>query len=159
MNKKKISKFKKVDEYKLGLPEAAATLQAGWQRCLADFENYRKRVEQDKKDWQDSAKMELILELLPVLDNFELALSHLTDDQKKDPAISGIFHIQKQLIDVMANLGVEKIAAAPGDKFDPNLHEAVESHEGKGGDTIHTIHRHGYRTGERILRPTKVTVH
>jgi len=133
-------------------------LKLGWQRCLADFENYRKRTEEDKKNWQEAAKTEMMLELLPILDNFELALGHLSDAQKNDPAIAGIFHIQKQLIDVMANLGIEKIAAVAGDQFDPNLHEAVDSHEGKGGDTIHQIHRHGYKIGPKVLRPVKVTV-
>lgn len=133
-------------------------LETSIKRCLADFDNFRKRTEQEKKIWQQSSKIELMLELLPILDNFELALSHLSDEQKNNPAVAGIFHIQTQLVSVMSNLGVEKIPAVPGDKFDPNLHEAVDSHEGQGGDTIHSIHRHGYRIGEKVLRPTKVVV-
>lgn len=133
-------------------------LETGIKRCLADFENYRKRVEEDKRNLQQLSKIELMLELLPIVDNFELALNHLSNEQKKDPAIAGIFHIQSQLISVMNNLGVEKIPAAIGDRFDPNLHEAVDSHQGKGGDVIHQIQRHGYRFGEKVLRPVKVTV-
>ena len=135
-----------------------AALKAGWQRTQADFDNYRKRVEGEKQDWQKTAQMELVAELLPILDNFELALSHLTEEQKKDPTIQGILHIQSQIIGIMENIGVKKIAAAPGDVFDPNLHEAVDSHDGNGGDVIHTIHRHGYQAGDQVLRPAKVVV-
>ncbi len=135
-----------------------ADLETSLKRCLADFDNYRKRVEEEKKDWQQASKIETMLELLPIVDNFELALGHLSEEQKKDPAIVGVLHIQSQLITVLQNLGIEKIPAAAGDKFDPNFHEAVDSHEGKGGDTIHAIHSHGYKFGEKVLRPTKVTV-
>lgn len=135
-----------------------AELKAGWQRTQADFDNYRKRIESEKQEWQKTAQTELVLELLPILDNFELATSHLTEEQKKDATVQGILHIQSQLVAVMENIGVKKIAAAPGDQFDPNLHEAVDSHEGKGGDTIHTIHRHGYQAGDQVLRPARVVV-
>lgn len=147
MKPKKISKKIKISEYKLG-----------WQRCQADFDNFRKRTEQEKTIWQKSAKTDLILELLPVVDNFELALAHLTDEQKKDPAIQGILHIQKQLNDIMAGIGVVKIDAKPGDKFDENIHEAVESATKKGGDTIDKVLKDGYKISEKVLRPTKVTV-
>ncbi|HLB32168.1 MAG TPA: nucleotide exchange factor GrpE [Patescibacteria group bacterium] len=135
-----------------------AALKAGWQRTQADFDNYRKRVEGEKQNWQKNAQMELVAELLPVLDNFELALSHLSDAQKQDPTIQGILHIKSQLIGIMENIGVKKINCAPGDCFDPNIHEAVDSHEGSGGDVIHTVHRHGYQTGDQVLRPAKVVV-
>ena len=135
-----------------------AALKAGWQRTQADFDNYRKRVEEEKQVWHKTAQMELIAELLPILDNFELALAHLTDEQKKDATIQGILHIESQLAAIMENIGVKKINCAPGDCFDPNLHEAVDSHEGKGGDIVHTIHRHGYQTSNQVLRPAKVVV-
>ena len=142
-----------------GLPAEATKLLAGWQRCQADFDNFRKRTEQEKANWQESAKTDLILDLLPVVDNFELALAHLSDKQKQDPSIQGILHIQNQLNDIMARIGVVKIDAKPGDKFDENLHEAVESATGKGGVTIEKILKQGYRVGEKVLRPTKVTVY
>lgn len=133
-------------------------LRAGWQRCQADFDNFRRRTESEKQQWQKQAQLDLMLELLPILDNFELALSHLSDEQKKDPTMQGIFHIQNQLISTMQNLGVEKIAAEAGQEFDPNFHEAVSSHEGKGGTKIHSVHSHGYKAGETVLRPAKVVV-
>lgn len=143
---------------KKNFQKEVAALKAGWQRTQADFDNYRKRIELEKQDWQKTAQMGLVAELLPILDNFELALSHLTEEQKQDPTVQGILHIQNQLIGVMENIGVKKITCAPGDCFDPNLHEAVDSYEGKGGDVIHSVHRHGYQTGETVLRPTKVVV-
>jgi len=133
-------------------------LETSVKRCLADFDNFRKRTEEEKKVLQLTSKIDLILELLPIVDNFELALSHLSDAQKKDPAIAGILHIQSQLLTVISNLGVEKIPAKIGDNFDPNFHEAVDSHEGKGGDVISAIHHNGYKFGDNIIRPTRVTV-
>lgn len=139
-------------------PKEIEDLKVGWQRTQADFDNFRKRVESEKQDWRQLSQMEFALELLPVVDNFERALSHLTDVQKADATIQGILHIQKQLNGVLENLGVKKMIVNPGDSFDHNLHEAVDSHENQGGDIIDAIHQDGYLMGDKVLRPAKVVV-
>ena len=157
MMKKKIDKrIKEIAELKAGLPETAATLQAGWQRCLADFDNFKKRTEVDRQNWLKTSKMDSARELLPILDNFDLAILHLSNEQKKDPTVAGIIHIQKQLHDLLTGWGVAKINVNVGDKFDPNFHEAVESVDNKGGEIIAQILQTGYKIGDVILRPTKV---
>ncbi|HOE74874.1 MAG TPA: nucleotide exchange factor GrpE [bacterium] len=133
-------------------------LKAGWQRCQAEFDNFRRRTEEEKTKWHHDAQADVILQILPVVDNFELALTHLSDKQKEDPTVQGIFHIQAQLEAALHNMGVEKIKASVGGQFDPALHEAVDSTAGKGGTVIDSIVQHGYRLGNTILRPSKVVV-
>lgn len=133
-------------------------LRAGWQRCQADFDNFRRRIEEEKVKWRYETQADIILQILPVVDNFELALAHLSNEQKKDPTVQGIFHIQTQLEAVLQNMGVEKIEAKIGGQFDPAVHEAVDSASGKGGTTIDSVTQQGYRLGNTVLRPVKVVV-
>jgi molecular chaperone GrpE len=135
-----------------------AELKAGWQRTMADFDNFRKRTDEEKQVWRAGAQEELILALLPILDNFDRAARHLTDEQKKDPAIAGMLHIQKQLNDALANYGVTKIDIKVGDEFDANLHEAVDSEGGQGGTKITQLLQSGYQMGAKVLRPARVVV-
>lgn len=146
--KKKISRHRK----------EIAEIKAGWQRCAADFENFKKRTEKERQNWLIARKMEAAYDLLPILDNFNHAAKHLSDTQKSEPAIIGFLHIHKQMRDLLSDWGIEEIDAKPGDKFDPNIHEAVESHNKSGGNIIASVHLPGYRIGDTILRPAKATV-
>ena len=143
---------------KTKLHKEIAELKAGWQRTLADFDNFRKRVASEKQIWHAGAQEELILDLLPILDNFERATSHLTDEQRKDPAIAGMLHIQKQLNDALANYGVTKIDTKVNDEFDTAQHEAVDSEDGQGGTKIAQVLQPGYKMNNKLLRPARVTV-
>lgn len=135
-----------------------ANLKQGWQRTLADFDNFRKRVEADKKLWAQDTKIDLAQQLLPVLDNFDMATAHISEAQKKDAVIQGLLHIHTQLIEVLASNNITKIAVQPGDQFNPNLHDAIESLDGQGGTIIAEVRLAGYEINDVVIRPAKVVV-
>jgi len=135
-------------------------LKLGWQRTQADFENYKKRVESEKIGWRDDAKIEVIENLLPVLDNLSLAVKHAPASDKNTQWLQGLLLILKQIDEKLFELGVEKISPQVSDKFDHNLHEAVEclpSDNCKSG-TISQLKSEGYKIGPCVIRPAKVTV-
>src|SRR4030042_3583326 len=96
----------------------------GWKRAKADYLNLKKESEKQYQDLRKFANAGLIMEILPVFDNFKLAAVHIPEEQKKSDWVIGIMHIKKQLGDLLKNLGVEEIKTV-GEKFNPELHEAV----------------------------------
>ncbi len=129
-------------------------------RRQAEFDNYRKRVEREKGEIYQHARAEVLLELLPVLDNFERALVSLEKSGNDAEALrQGVELIHKQLNDAVTRMGLEPVESV-GQTFDPNLHEAVttEPSEDHEEDTIIEEFQRGYRLGTRLLRPAKVKV-
>lgn len=128
-------------------------------RNQADLENYRKRVARDREDDIKRAKLGLLEDLLPVMDNFELGMIEVRKGDPKSPIVFGMEMIERQLKDFMAASGVELIEAV-GSVFDPNLHEAVgqeESAEIEEGKVIRQL-RKGYKVRDRLLRAAMVFV-
>ncbi|MGE0394185.1 MAG: nucleotide exchange factor GrpE [Vicinamibacterales bacterium] len=127
-------------------------------RAAADFDNYRKRVDRERRDLVDYAATELIAEVLPVLDDLERAL-----DQPSSPEVAayrqGVELVHRKMLDLLKKRGVTPIAAA-GEMFDPNVHEAVvhEVSDVHEEGTITGELRRGYRLKERLLRPAMVKV-
>jgi nucleoside triphosphatase len=133
----------------------------GWKRCQADFENYRKMQDESRKQLKEFVLEDLAMQILPVVDNFEMSLSHVPEGQKDGAWVQGILHIQRQLETVLKDNGVEEIETKIGDKFDPNFHEAVENHQEEGNEEHHKIKKiigKGYRIGDKVIRATKVIV-
>ncbi|MFH1030711.1 MAG: nucleotide exchange factor GrpE [bacterium] len=97
---------------------------SGWQRAKADYLNLKKESEKKYQDLIKFANAGLIIEMLPVLDNFKLALNHIPEDQKNLDWVVGMTHIKNQLEEILKNLGIEEIKTV-GEKFNPELHEAV----------------------------------
>lgn len=135
----------------------------GWRRCQADFENYKKRQLEMKKDIISFANENIITEILPVLDNFYASTEHIPQDQKESPWVTGIGYIQRQLEQVLENNNVEEIKIKEGDKFDPNVMEAIsdsnmrmESESANKENIVKKIVVRGYKLGEKIIRPAKV---
>jgi molecular chaperone GrpE len=127
-------------------------------RRQADFENYRKRIERERKDESRRAQSRLIEDLLPVLDGFERALS-AHDDPAYEEYRKGLELIYKGLWDTLARHGLERIEAA-GKPFDPHVHQAidrVETREHPDG-TIVEVLQEGYKIHDRVLRPSAVRV-
>jgi molecular chaperone GrpE len=126
-------------------------------RALADFENYRKRVERDQSSAARAGKREVILPLLETLDGFERALEHMDDDPES--VVEGVRAIYRRLLSQLEAQGVNQFKSR-GEPFDPRLHEAVTSVESDEHepDTIIDELRRGYRWGDEILRPARVTV-
>ena len=135
-------------------------LKTGWQRTQADFDNYRKRTEEAKKQWIEEANLELIMKLLPVIDNFHLANQYVPDNLKENDWVKGVQLVEKHLNDVLAETGLQKIPAASGDEFDPNIHEAISSEETKSVKPNHiiTVTETGYKLGSQVIRPARVRV-
>jgi molecular chaperone GrpE len=120
-------------------------------RLQAEFDNYRKRMMREQTEIASRAGARVLERLLPVLDNFERALSHTEDD--------GMMLVHKELISVLESEGLRAIESL-GAPFDPNLHEAVESHEEEGVSepTVVKVYRTGYEFKGKVLRAAMVVV-
>ncbi|MFO7807217.1 MAG: nucleotide exchange factor GrpE [Candidatus Moraniibacteriota bacterium] len=129
----------------------------GWRRALADMENLKKRTAKQNEEYKKYCLEDFVLDLLPVLDNFNLALDHVPDTEKKSGWVVGILHIKKQLEDVLTSRGVEEIPVKEGDKIDTNIHEVVSGKEGKEeGEKVKKVLKKGYKMEDRIVRPAIV---
>src|SRR5215510_468227 len=126
-------------------------------RNLADFENYRRRVERERASVAQAGKREMALSLLDVLDDFERALEHM--DEAPASVSAGLSAIYHRLADLLESQGAIPFESV-GQPFDPSLHEAVgsvESDEKESGVVLDELRR-GYRWGEELLRPARVRV-
>jgi len=130
-------------------------------RCLADFDNYKKRQVQQQKEFTKYASEGVINDMLPVLDNFHAATEHIPEGESDNPWVTGIMFIQQQMEKVFEDSGVTKIDVKVGDEFDPLIMEAIESNEEKKLDEnakVQKIAQPGYRIGEKVLRPVRVVL-
>jgi len=147
--KKKLEECEKVkDEY-----------LTGWQRARADLLNYRKEELERVGELIKYADVGLILKILPILDNFEIAEKNLSENLKNDEKIKGVLQIKAQIKDFLKNQGVEEINCL-GQKFDPNLHEVVEevnSKDKEPGTVIEEIQK-GYKIHDKVIRPAKIKI-
>ncbi|GIW21730.1 MAG: nucleotide exchange factor GrpE [Candidatus Sericytochromatia bacterium] len=128
-------------------------------RLAADFDNFRRRQNQEKEDLIKYAYEKLFGDLLPVLDNFERAINSSKDAKDISSIVSGVEMIQKQLLDIMSRNGLEVIKAL-GNSFDPNFHEAVQQivDDEKESDTVVNELQKGYLLNGRVIRPSMVVV-
>lgn len=126
-------------------------------RSRAEFDNYRKRTAREVERIRKTASESVIHDLLPVLDNLELALDHVQNAD--DQLANGVKLVLQQLLEVLARNGLEPIEAI-GRPFDPNVHEAVSQIESEEvpKDNIAKVFLRGYKLGGQILRPSKVVV-
>jgi len=138
----------------------------GWKRCQADFENYKKRQAESQKDLIRYSTQNIILQILPVIDNFHASTSHIPEDQKTNSWVTGIMYIQKQLEQVLTDNDVTEIETKIGDNFDPVRHEAVEdmdckfckSKDYKFKNKIKKIVTRSYQIENKIIRASRVIV-
>ena len=124
------------------------------QRLNAEFQNYRKRTEEEKSKFIKLSNEELIKKLIPILDNFELALKH---QKEQTETTEGMKLIYTQLLETLEQEGLQRIPATG--KFDPKMHEAVivEETEEETGKILQELQR-GYILNGKILRTTKVKI-
>ena len=128
-------------------------------RSQADFENYKKRSAREKEEAIKYANSSLLEKLIAIVDNFELGLEAARAEGEKSPVFSGMSMVFKQLMDFLADSGLQPIDAT-GQKFDPNLHEAIAhepSDEFPEGIVVRQTRR-GYKMKDRLLRPSSVVV-
>ena len=124
-----------------------------WKRSAAEFQNYRRRTEQERGEWLRSANAALIRELLPVLDDLERALQHVPADEADSEWVKGTRLVERKFRQILERQGVAPIEAV-GQPFDPALHEAV----GGTGTVVAQEYQRGYTMHGRVLRPSIVVV-
>jgi len=129
---------------------------ANWQRAQADFINYKRRTEQEKNELTKFSTAMLILNLLPVMDDLERALSTVPTALAGLSWFDGLRLIHRKLVAILENQGLQAIEAE-GKDFDPNLHEAIMHVEGEEGKVVQVMQK-GYKLHDRIIRPAMVTV-
>jgi molecular chaperone GrpE len=127
-------------------------------RTAAEFDNYRKRIDRERRDQADNAVADALEDLLPIMDNLERALQAPAGEDV-DAYRKGVELIHKQMTDLLRKRGVKPIDAV-GTIFDPNYHQAVVqevSADHRDGEVMEELRR-GYTLGERLLRPSMVKV-
>lgn len=126
-------------------------------RLLADFDNYKRRTSNEKDEIYKYSAMNLIKELLPALDSFELALKSAPADAPESVTAyqEGFSKVQRQLMDALNKAGLEKIEAM-GKEYNPNFHEAimVVDDDSQPANTVIDELRTGYKFKDKVLRPT-----
>lgn len=137
--------------------EQVKEAQDKWLRQLAEFENFRKRTNQEKQGMYSNGVRDTIEKFLPVVDNFERAVNATED--KESSTYKGIEMILKQIIEVMSSIGVVEIPAE-GEPFDPNVHSAVMHIEDESCDenVVIEVFQKGYKHGDKVIRPAMVKV-
>jgi molecular chaperone GrpE len=146
------------DEALAAMQKERDALKEQFLRAVADFDNYRKRVERERRELSEYAAADVLLELLPIIDNFERALQAPAGGDT-EAFTRGIELINKQMLDLLRKRGVTLIDALGAD-FDPNVHQAVihePSDEHREGEVMQELQR-GYKLGDRLLRPAMVKV-
>lgn len=151
-----MAKSKKQEELENQLAEITADLQ----RTRADFENYRKRVEQEKSAARESGQAAAILKLLPTVDNIERAIAHAPEELKENVWVQSVINLTKQLDKSLENLNLKRIEAEPGTSFNPELHEAIQFDEDAEGDKeiIAEVLQSGYILNGSPIRHAMVKV-
>ena len=130
-----------------------------WLSALAECENMRKRVEKEKVNFLKFANEDIIMELFPIMDNFDWAISMMDKAEDKMAVIDGIKMVQKEFHRVLEGNGVTRIKTE-GEKFNPHLHEAaeiIETDKYPDGAVIEEM-RPGYTLNDRLIRPAQVKV-
>jgi molecular chaperone GrpE len=129
---------------------------ANWQRAAADFQNYKRRTEQERQEVALLANAALIINILPILDDLERALRNVDAHLAGLTWVDGIRLIHRKLQAILEASGVKEITTE-GQDFDPRYHEATMYGEGEEGKVVAEVQR-GYMLGDRVLRPAMVIV-
>ncbi len=161
-DKKENTEKSEIDILKENLEKAEQTAKDyldRLQRTMAEFDNFRKRTNVEKNSMFENGAMSSIEKLLPILDNFERAISSTTEEDKENPMFKGIEMIYNQMKEAFKNMGVEEIEGI-GTEFNPNIHNAVLHIEDESlePNTIAEVLQKGYKYKEKVLRPSMVKV-
>jgi molecular chaperone GrpE len=136
--------------------EKADTYYKSWQRTAADFQNYKRRIEQERGESARFASVALVINLLPVYDDLDRAVGTVDAHLAGLNWVQGVMAIHKKFNQLLTAMGVSEVAA-DGERFDPALHEAVANQPGEEGKILHVVQK-GYRFGEKVIRPAMVIV-
>lgn len=153
------------DDAQVEVDEAAALKeeleaeQNKYLRLLADYDNFKRRSQKDRQDAEKFRSQSLLVDLLPVLDNFDRALSVETKSEESASLLKGVEMVQKSLLEAVKREGLEEIKAL-GEPFDPNFHQAVmqeKDETAEPGIVLMELQK-GYTLKGRVLRPAMVKV-
>ena len=135
-------------------------LMEKFQRLAAEFDNYRKRQARDFNRLIEQGRKKLVIELLTVLDNFDRARETAQGEHSDKEIVDGIMQTSDQLRNILRKEGLDEVPIAPGDPFDPNVHEAMFAEDLEEGttDVILEVYQKAYRFGQDLLRPARVKV-
>jgi len=131
----------------------------GWQRSRAEFNNYRRRTQQQLTDSKQQGSIDALSKIVPIIDDFERAFENVPAELAEHPWVSGTTLILKNIQKVLDEFNIEVIDPV-GEEFDPNMHEAIgmeDSDEYDSGIVTTTLQK-GYKSGDKILRPALVRV-
>jgi molecular chaperone GrpE len=161
-HRKKKKKEEIPSDVKKELEEKEGTIKSLEERLLylqADFENFKKIKAKEKADLLKYANEIIVRELLPVIDNLELALKHAESTEDYKGIHEGVKITLNEFMKVLEKAGVKPVEAV-GRKFDPNFHEAFyqEEHEDMEPDTVVSEFQRGYLLNDRLIRPSRVGV-
>lgn len=131
-------------------------------RVLADYRNFQRRSAQNEIIAAERAKQDLVRDLIPVLDNFELAIEHGASEAEGAPeqVLKGVCMVRDMLTHILAQKGMHRVSPEAGDEFDPNWHEAMMMEPTEDIEPNHVVRKIqvGYGMGETMLRPAKVII-
>ena len=150
---------KDLDEIREESAQAAAEAREQIRRAQADLANFRRRTEEEYRNLRQEANRLLIMKLLPVIDELELAINHLGNGEAGDSWIEGVKLIHRKAYGLLEAEGLSKIDTV-GAQFDPLLHEAVgvvDSNEQPSGCIVEVV-RNGYRLHDRVIQAAQVVV-
>jgi molecular chaperone GrpE len=130
-------------------------------RVMAEFENFKKRMQKETAERLQFSTEKLLADLLPVLDDLDRVLDHIPDKGSKEvhSIAEGVKLVQKNMLAALGKHGLKEVSAL-GHTFDPNVHEAISTSQDEKSkpDTVITVHRKGYTMHDRLLRAAMVTV-
>lgn len=128
-------------------------------RLQADFDNFRKRVTRERADWFQRANEELMLEILPVVDHFEMGLNTAREHRIDSAVQEGFKLVYDQLLSVLGKFNLQPLDAM-GQTFDPHRHDAITNLPSDSVEEGHVMNqlRRGYLLGDKLLRPAQVVV-
>lgn len=131
----------------------------GWQRAQADYANLRKENERHAREVMEFANAAFMSEVLPVYSHFKLALQHIPENVHNESWFVGIENIRKQFQEFFKKYNITEIKTV-GEKFDPNIHEAIthEEKEGFESDVVFEEVQPGYMLGDKVVQPARVRV-
>ncbi len=130
-------------------------------RLFAEFENYKKRTTKERIELFKTASEDVMVAMLPVLDDFERALSHIDEDKEAEEMRKGVMLIYQKLLTTLGQKGLEAIKVEQGDTFDAEYHEAITQIPAPSDDLkgkIIDVVEKGYKLGDKVIRFPKVVI-
>jgi molecular chaperone GrpE len=165
--KKSDKATRKLEKKVISLKEKCKTLEnekneyiLHLQKERAEFDNFRKRKQAEVSSSFQNGVFDTVLKILPVMDNFDLALNNIAEDQKDDDFIKGIQNLSKMFTDTLSSFGVNEIIAQ-GQPFNHDLHDAlmqVDKEEGEEEGIVRQVVQKGYIKDDKVIRYAKVIV-